>query len=167
MKIGQKLLVGAIALTLVPLALTAGLLWQGTTSLSGQTVDAQVQTQLSALRDQKSQQLKDEFEYRMAALRTLGGNQATVEAMARFKTAFADAAKEAGKLDDAAANRRAMLEYVDTQFGPEFKSSITGRCYFSAISAPCARATSATREAFASSGANTISQLAPSLASSW
>jgi methyl-accepting chemotaxis protein len=120
MKIGQKLLVGAVALTLVPLALTAGLLWQGATSLSGQTVDAQVQTQLSALRDQKSQQLKDEVEYRVNALRTLGANHATAEAMTKMKLAFANAAKEAGKADDAAANRRAMVEYVDTQFGPEY-----------------------------------------------
>jgi methyl-accepting chemotaxis protein len=120
MKIGQKLLVGAVALTLVPLALTAGLLWEEATSLSGQTVEAQVQTQLSALRDQKSQQLKDEVEYRVNALRTLGGNYATVEAMSKFKPAFANAAKEAGKADDAAASRRAMVEYVDTQFGPEF-----------------------------------------------
>jgi hypothetical protein len=44
MKIGQKLLLGAVALTLVPLAVTAGLLWQGATSLSAQTVDTQVQT---------------------------------------------------------------------------------------------------------------------------
>jgi methyl-accepting chemotaxis protein len=120
MKIGQKLLVGAVALTLVPLALTAGLLWQGATSLSGQTVDTQVQLQLSALRDQKTQQLKDEVEYRVAALRTLGANQATVEAMTKFKVAFGDAAKEAGKTDDVAGHRRAMVEYVTTQFGPEF-----------------------------------------------
>ncbi len=120
MKIGQKLLAGAVALTLVPLALTAGLLWQGTTSLSGQTVDAQVQLQLSALRDQKTQQLKDEIEYRMAALRTLGAQQGTVDAMAKLKIAFFDAAKEAGKTDDPAGHRKAMLEYVDAQFGPEF-----------------------------------------------
>jgi methyl-accepting chemotaxis protein len=120
MKIGQKLLVGAVALTLVPLALTAGLLWQGATSLSSQTVDTQVQTQLSALRDQKSQQLKDEFEYRVAALRTLGANRATIESMGKLKLAFANAAKEAGRTDDAAAHRKAMVEYVDAQFGPEF-----------------------------------------------
>jgi methyl-accepting chemotaxis protein len=120
MKIGQKLLVGAVALTLVPLALTAGLLWQGATSLSGQTVDAQVQLQLSALRDQKTQQLKDEVEYRVAALRTLGVNRATVEAIAKMKVAFPNAAKEAGKADDASAQRKAMIEYVTTQFGPEF-----------------------------------------------
>jgi methyl-accepting chemotaxis protein len=120
MKIGQKLLVGAVALTLVPLALTAGLLWQGATTLSSQTVDAQVQTQLASLRDQKLQQLKDDFEYRVAALKTLGANRATVEAMGKMKVAFANAAKESGKGEEAAAHRRAMLEYVDTQFGVEY-----------------------------------------------
>jgi methyl-accepting chemotaxis protein len=120
MKIGQKLLVGSVALTLVPLALTAGLLWQGATALSSQTVDAQVQTQLASLRDQKLQQLKDDFEYRVAALKTLGANRATVEAMGKMKVAFANAARESGKVDESAAHRRAMLEYVDTQFAVEF-----------------------------------------------
>jgi methyl-accepting chemotaxis protein len=120
MKIGQKLLLGAVALTLVPLAVTAGLLWQGATSLSAQTVDTQVQTQLSSLRDLKVQQLQDEFNTRLAALRALGANRATVEAMGKFKLAFPNAAKEAGKTDDAAGNRQAMLEYVQTQFGAEF-----------------------------------------------
>jgi methyl-accepting chemotaxis protein len=120
MKIGQKLLAGAVALTLLPLALTAGLLWQGATSLGAQTVDAQIDLQLSALRDQKTQQLKDEFDYRVAALRTLGANRATAEGMAKLKTAFANAAKESAKNDDPAAQRKAMLEYVSTQFGTEF-----------------------------------------------
>ena len=120
MKIGQKLLAGAIALTLVPLALTAGLLWQGATSLSGQAVESQVQIQLAALRDQKSQQLKDEVEYRVAALRTLGANRATVEALAKMKPAFAGAAAEGAKTDNPIAHRQAMNEYVQTQFGPEF-----------------------------------------------
>jgi methyl-accepting chemotaxis protein len=120
MKIGQKLLVGAVALTLVPLALTAGLLWQGAVSLSSETVDTQVQTQLSALRDQKTQQIKDEVDYRVNALRTLGANRATADAMGKMKLAFVNAAKEAGKMDDPAAQRKAMLEYIEAQFGPEF-----------------------------------------------
>jgi methyl-accepting chemotaxis protein len=127
MKIGQKLLVGAVALTLVPLALTAGLLWQGATSLSGQTVEQQVQTQLTALRDQKVTQLKDEVESRIAALKVLGANRATIEAMARFKTSFASAARDAGKTADAASHRKSMVEYVDTQFGPEFAKRNPGK----------------------------------------
>jgi methyl-accepting chemotaxis protein len=120
MKIGQKLLLGAVALTLVPLALTSGLLWQGATSLSSETVNTQVRTQLGSLRDLKTQQLKDDVDARLAALRTLAANRATVEAMGKMKAAFASAAREAAKPDDAAAHRRAMLEFVDTQFAPEF-----------------------------------------------
>jgi methyl-accepting chemotaxis protein len=127
MKIGQKLLVGAVALTLVPLAITAGLLWQGATSLSSETVDSQVQTQLTSLRDQKVQQLREEVESRVAALRALGANRATVEAMAKFKAAFPLAAKEAAMGSAVASQRKAMLEYVESQFGPEFAKRNPGR----------------------------------------
>ena len=43
----------------------------------------------------------------------------------------------------------------------QIRSSITSRWYFSASSAPCSRAAAATRSAWSSSGAKTISQLAP------
>jgi methyl-accepting chemotaxis protein len=126
MKIGHKLLAGAVALTLVPLALTAGLLWQGATSLSGQTVEKQLQTQLTALRDQKSQQLRDEVQTRVAALRALGANHSSVEAMARMGGAFQNAAREA-KAANQAAMRQAMLDYVNSSFGTEFARRNPGK----------------------------------------
>ncbi len=127
MKIGQKLLVGAAALTLVPLALTAGLLWQGATSLSSQTVEAQFQTQLSALRDQKSQQLRDEIQGRVAALRALGATRSSVDAMARLGTTFQGAAREGAKTANPAAQRQAMLDYVNSTFGAEFARRNPGK----------------------------------------
>lgn len=121
MKIGQKLLAGAVALTLLPVALTAGMLWQGATSLSSDTVKNQVELQLSALRDEKAQQLKDEIDFHLNALRALGANRATVEAMSKFKATFYSAAKD---YPNAAAEipqqRQEMLAYVASQFAPEF-----------------------------------------------
>ncbi len=118
MKIGQKLFWGAAALTLVPLAITAGLLWQGATSLSGTAVETQVQTQLVSLRDLKLAQIRDDVRGRMNALRALGGNRATVEAMNRLGATFPNAAREAGAT--AATHQQAMLAYVNEQFNPEF-----------------------------------------------
>jgi len=114
LKIGQKLLAGAVALTLLPVALTAGMLWQGATSLSSDTVKNQVELQLSALRDEKAQQLKDEIDFHLNALRALGANRATVEAMSKFKATFYSAAKD---YPNAAAEipqqRQEMLAYED------------------------------------------------------
>ena len=68
MKIGQKLLLGAVALTLLPLTITAGLLWQGATSVADATISAQTQTQLVSLRDLKTQQIRDELDGRLAGI---------------------------------------------------------------------------------------------------
>ena len=119
MKIGQKLLLGAVALTLVPLAITAGLLWQGATSVAGDSISQQTETQLVSLRDIKTAQIRDELDGRLAALKTLGQNRTTIEAMRGFKTSFYSAAKELTTADPA-RQRKEMLEYVESQFGPEF-----------------------------------------------
>jgi methyl-accepting chemotaxis protein len=120
MKIGQKLLLGAVALTLVPLAITTAALWQGANSVASNTVDTQVQTQLSALRDQKAQEVRTEFEAKLAALQSLARNRSTVAAMQGFKPVFYGAAAELAKAHDAAAQRQGMLAYADKEFGPEF-----------------------------------------------
>ena len=55
MNIRQKMLLGAVALTLIPVALTSLLLWQGASTLSAETVGGQVRTQLVSLRDTSTQ----------------------------------------------------------------------------------------------------------------
>jgi methyl-accepting chemotaxis protein len=120
MKIGQKLLLGAVALTLVPLAITAGLLWQGATSLAASTVDQQVQTQLVSLRDLKAQAVREDVESRLAALRALGQNRATLEAMKGFKASFYSASADLAKAEDPAVQRKAMLAYANEAFAAEF-----------------------------------------------
>ncbi len=119
MKIKQKLLLGAAGLSLVPLALMAGLLWQGATSLSGQTIDEQVRTQLSSLRDTKVAQVRDEVHGRVAALRALGANRVTAEALSRLKAGFDAAGREEASADPA-SQKQALLAYVSRDFGGEF-----------------------------------------------
>jgi methyl-accepting chemotaxis protein len=120
MKIAHKLLLGATALTLVPLAITAGALWRGTTQIAAQTVDMQLQTQLTALRDQKAQEVQTEFDAKLAALQALASNRTTVEALKGFKPAFQRAAADLAKVHDATIQRDAMRSYVKDQFAPEF-----------------------------------------------
>jgi methyl-accepting chemotaxis protein len=120
MKIGQKLLLGAVMLTLVPLAITSGALWQGANSVATATVNEQVQTQLSALRDQKAQEVRTEFESKLAALQSLARNRSTVAAMQGFKPAFYGAAAELAKAHDTATQRKGMMAYAEKDFGPEF-----------------------------------------------
>ncbi len=120
MKIGQKLILGAAGLTLVPLALTAVLLWQGATQVASETVNTQVQTQLVALRDLKAETVRYELNTRLDALRSLAQNRSTVEAMKGFKSTFYGAGAELAKLEDPSSQRQAMSSYVDQQFGVEF-----------------------------------------------
>jgi methyl-accepting chemotaxis protein len=120
MKIATQLFIGAAALTLVPLAITAGAMWHGATGIASTTVDQQLRTQLSALRDQKTQELRAEFESKLAALQTLARNRTTVQAMQELKPAFQTAAADLAKVQDAATQRQGMVDYVQQQFGAEF-----------------------------------------------
>ncbi len=120
MKIGQKLSLGAVALSFVPLALMAALLWQGATGVAGDAVSQQVQTQLISLRDLKSQQVREDVESRLAALRALAQSRSTVEAARQFKTGFYSAAAELSKADDDTRQRNGMVEYIEQQFNPAF-----------------------------------------------
>ena len=75
MNIRQKMLLGAAVLTLIPVALTASLIWQGASSLAAETVGAQVRTQLVSLRDTKRQQITDELNERVASLQVLAAQR--------------------------------------------------------------------------------------------
>jgi methyl-accepting chemotaxis protein len=120
MKIKHKLSLGALGLAFVPLVLMAALLVQGTTQVAGEAVDTQVRTQLEALRDLKSQQVQDEINNRLAALRALAASRATVEAARQFKSSFYSAGAELLRGDEAARQAAAMQNYVAQEFGAEF-----------------------------------------------
>ncbi len=118
MNIRQKMLLGAGLLTLIPVVLTAALMWQGATSLADQALSERTQAQLSSLRDTKRQQVSDEIDSRVKSLQALASQRATIDAMRQFKTAFSTAGKDSGVTAEAAGN--ALAEYAQKQFASEF-----------------------------------------------
>ncbi len=126
MNIRQKMLLGASALTIIPVALTALFLWTGASNLATETVTTQTQLQLSAIRDAKRQALSKEIEDRIKALQTLAAQRSTVDAFKQFKTTYYSAAKELGKTETTAASA-AMTNYLQTQVIPEYtKRNVQG-----------------------------------------
>jgi methyl-accepting chemotaxis protein len=119
MNIRQKLLLGAGALTLLPVAITAYFLWQNANSVTKNTISELSQAQLTSLRDAKRTQVQDEINNRVRDVQSLAAQRSTVEAMRGFKVAYSVAAKESPKFD-VSASRERLFEFVKTQFAPEF-----------------------------------------------
>jgi methyl-accepting chemotaxis protein len=119
MNIRQKLLLGATALTVVPVVLTAAFLWAGASQLSSQTIDTQTQSQLVGIRDSRRQALVDEFNSRVADVASIAAQRSTLDAFRALKPAFATAAKDLPRFDATASNA-AMNEFIQQQFKAEF-----------------------------------------------
>ncbi len=120
MNIRQKMLLGAAALTLIPVTLTSLLLWQGASNLSAATVGGQVRTQLVSLRDTKRQQVRDDLEERVKSLQVLAGQRSTIDAFKQFKGSFYSAGKELAKTVDAEVAKKGITDYVGLYFGTEY-----------------------------------------------
>jgi methyl-accepting chemotaxis protein len=118
MNIRQKMLIGAGLLTLIPVAITAALLWQGASSLADDALTQRTENQLSSLRDTKRQQVTDELNLRVRTMQSLAAQRSTVEAMRAFKQSFATAGKDSGIAQEAAST--ALTQYAKDQFTPEF-----------------------------------------------
>jgi methyl-accepting chemotaxis protein len=117
--IRQKMLLGAAALTLIPVILTAGLLWQNASSLAGNALELRIREQLQALRDTKAEQLKDDLESRVASLQVLAAQRSTVDAMKAFKGALATVAKDVNV--DAAEANAGMQTFLQSEFSKEYQ----------------------------------------------
>ncbi len=124
MNIRQKMLIGAALLTLIPVAITAALLWQGASSLADSALQERTQNQLNSLRDTKRQQLTEEINTRVRALQSLAAQRSTIEALRAFKPAYLTAAKDTGVGQvDSAVN---LTRYIQEQFAPEFAKRNAG-----------------------------------------
>jgi methyl-accepting chemotaxis protein len=124
MNIRQKMLLGAGLLTLIPVALTAALMWQGTSVLADQALQERTQAQLVSLRDTKRQQVTDEIDSRVKSLQALASQRATIDAMRQFKTSYYTASKDVGVTPEAATS--ALRDYAQKQFVPEFTKRNAG-----------------------------------------
>ena len=127
MKIRQKLLWGALALSWLPLLLSAWWLWQGAVALTERTVTAQMETHLQSLRDLKAQQVREEVESRLASVRALAQNRATLEAMQHLRDGFHRTAHDLPQFRrDMEVLHRQMQTYIEQGFGPEFQRRNAG-----------------------------------------
>jgi methyl-accepting chemotaxis protein len=124
MNIRQKMLIGAGLLTLIPVAITAALLWQGASSLADTALNERTQNQLNSLRDTKRQQVADEVTARVRSLQALAAQRSTVDAMRTLKQGFASAAKDTGIAQDAAST--SLTKYIQEQFAPEYSKRNAG-----------------------------------------
>ncbi len=124
MNIRKKMLIGAGLLTLIPVVITAALLWQGASSLAGAALNERTQVQLTSLRDTKRAQVADEISNRVRALQVLAAQRSTVDAMRSFKAAFGSAAKDFGQTQEAAAAN--LIKYAQEQFAPEYAKRNAG-----------------------------------------
>ena len=120
MNIRQKMLWGAAALTLIPVALTSLLIWQGASSLAAETVGAQVRTQLVSLRDTKRQQITDELNERVTSLQVLAAQRSTIDAYKQFKGSFYTAGKELSKTVEPAQATKELTDYIGLYYNNEY-----------------------------------------------
>lgn len=119
MNIRQKMLLGAAALTVIPVVLTAAFLWAGASQLSADTVSQQTEAQLTGIRESRKQALIDEFNQRVADVAALAAQRSTLDAFRALKPGFNSAARDLPRFDPAAANT-AMNEFIQQQFRAEY-----------------------------------------------
>ena len=120
MNIRQKMLLGAAALTLIPVALTSLLLWQGASNLSTATVGGQVRTQLVSLRETKRVQVREELEERIRSVQVLAAQRSTIDAYKQFKTSFYSSGNELSKTVETNAATKNLNEYIGQYFNAEY-----------------------------------------------
>lgn len=120
MNIRQKMLLGAAALTLIPVALTSLLLWQGASDLSTATVGDQVRTQLVSLRETKRIQIREELEERIRSVQVLAAQRSTIDAYKQFKTSFYAAGADLSKSVEKTTAAKNLSEYVGLYFNNEY-----------------------------------------------
>jgi methyl-accepting chemotaxis protein len=124
MNIRQKMLLGASLITLIPVAITAALLWQGASSLADEALDARARNQLVSILEFKREQVSDEINSRVRSLQALAAQRSTADALRSFKTAYSLAAKEGGQTIDAA--NATIGKYSQEQFVSEYAKRNAG-----------------------------------------
>ncbi len=118
MNIRQKMLLSAAALTLIPVLITAALLWRSASTLAEEALATRTQSQLTSLKETKRQQVSDAINAVVLDLQSLAAQRSTLDAMRQLKAGFATAAKDSGiNLEDA---KQALESYTLQQFNIEY-----------------------------------------------
>jgi methyl-accepting chemotaxis protein len=124
MNIRQKMLIGAGALTLIPVLLASGFVWQGASSLTADELNARQATQLESLRDTKRQQVISDLNNRVRQLQALAAQRSSVDAMKALKAGFTTASTDYGITKEIASAE--ISKFGAELFGPEYIKRNTG-----------------------------------------
>jgi methyl-accepting chemotaxis protein len=120
MNIRNKLVLGAGLLALLPVAITALVVGQGTYTSARDALLEQTQARLVAQREDKRAQVEAYFDTLTRGVQSLARSTTVVDAAKSFKASYPSVAKDASpaKLVD---YRAALLKYYSEEFGSEFK----------------------------------------------
>ncbi len=117
MNIRQKMRLGAVLFTLLPVVITSLLLWRGATNLTEANEQKQTEARLVALRDTKIVQVRDDLETHVNSLKALAAQRSTIDGFKQLRAGYATAAKDFASGGDGKAE---MLSYLDNEFNREF-----------------------------------------------
>ena len=124
MNIRNKLLLGAGLLALLPVAITAFVVGQGTYDSARTALQAQAQARLVAQREDKRAQVEAYFNSLVRGVQSLGRSTTVVDAAKAFKAGYPSFAKDTSPAK-IAEYRAALLKFYTDDFGAEFRKRNT------------------------------------------
>jgi methyl-accepting chemotaxis protein len=120
MNIRNKLMLGAGLLALIPVAITAFVVGQGTYTAARDALLAQTQARLIAQREDKRSQVEAYFGGLVGGVQSLGRSTTVIEAAKVFKASYTGITKDVAPAK-LAEYRAALVKYYADDFGGEFK----------------------------------------------
>ncbi len=120
MNIRNKLLLGAGLLALIPVAITALVVGQGTYNSARDALIAQTEARLIAQREDKRAQVEAYFDTLVRGVQSLGRSTTVIEAAKALKASYPAVAKDVAPAK-IAEYRAALLKFYTDDFGSEFK----------------------------------------------
>ncbi len=120
MNIRNKLILGAGLLALIPVAITALVVGQGTYESARAALVSQTQARLIAQREDKRAQVEAYFDNLVRGVQSLGRSTTVIDAAKALKATYPSIAKDVAPAK-IAEYRAALLKFYEDDFGAEFK----------------------------------------------
>ena len=118
MSIRQKMILGAILITLIPITLISISLGYLSFSSAQESLQTEAQNKLVSIRNARKTQIEIYTDNLERILQTTAENQVTVKAMGEFKQAFNNFDYSSMDLNKASAS---VSDYYVSEFGEEYK----------------------------------------------
>ena len=119
MKLSTKMLLGAAVLAVVPTLLTSFMVGGGAVQLSKEALTQSVQSQLTALREVRKQQVTDYFGGLVSSVQAFSGSTTVVDAYKGLRQAYSNTT-ELPKADVLKAQREAVKGFYGKEFSNEY-----------------------------------------------